>query len=1382
MKKKVFALLLAALMMVGLLPMSALADGETEATAEALAAAIASGADTIRFAAGDETITLDKPLMIDRALTIELNGQTITAAYDINDSTIYPNEGDVKVLTVFNILPGGNLTLRGEGTVYSARSTGDTADSHAFYLHSADAEGKRSALAVAGSTSGENALITVRNSPNTAATLFAVGSKASLTLKCGRYVESEYGTAIKVLNGASGYSLDVYVGTGLKGGEYALVLSGDFGGDEAPHVNIGAFQAAGYITWVGTGRGPRYSELTGPDNWAFHYNGTTREYEAVPDMEALLPTEQSTIKAVSFFPYRTVTYAGLLDTENPTRTVKVPQGQPAPNYTPEDTADQHFVGWDPALTDTSADTYTAQWAAIYAVTGAFTDLSSDGAASAFAGQDYTATLTPATGFDLPAAVTVKYADDTEVPNVVYDAATGAVTVPAGSVTGPFTITAAGVEVRYNVTNALTELSSDGSATVRKAAAYTATLTPAEGYRLPASVTVKYADDTDVPNVGYDAATGVITVPAESVTADFTITAAGYMPATYTVTNALTNISSDGDATVTEGSGYSAILTPAEGYKLPASVSVKYADDTDVPNFTFEDGILTIPAASVTGDFTVTAEAVQLATYAVTNALTGLSSNGAAAATEGSDYVAVLTPAAGYSLPESVSVTYTEGGEAVSGFTFESGTLTVPAASVTGAFTVTAAGVPSTYAVTLPSDPAYTITVEEGSSSPVSYGGAFSFRVNVNAGYAKTDDFAVKANDTVLAASGGVYTVSGIQADQTVTVAGVQAVPTISSPAPQRSSASEATFYFTSSQTGSYYYRIEETSAAVPTAAKLKAEGVSGSCTAEQMVTIPLTNLSSAAARYIYILVENASGVQSSIYRINLPAYVSPTVSYSVTLPTGTGYTAAAAAGSQSPVTAGSSYSFTVNVADGYRKGASFNVASNGIVLKPDANGVYTIPNIQAAQTVTVAGLEAVYTVTLNNGTGYSVNPISGSVSPVAAGGSYSFTVNVQSGYQRSTAFSVKANNATLQATNGVYTIYNINTNQNVTVTGVTATTNNRGGTTGGGTATTAPSITTTTLTAASLGQPYSQQLTATGTTPITWTYTGSLPDGITLGSTNGLLSGTPTAEGTFRFAVKASNTRGTATRQMTLVVSSVTYTVTSGNNAQWTQGTEEGLTFQSSGKESFTVQIDGARVDPKYLTYSTDNSAVTVSSEYLKTLATGAHNVVLVYKNGTAKAKFNIRMGTKASAPTISAQPINSEVKENDSVTFNVTATGTAPMSYQWQVDKGNGMGYTDVVNGNAATLTVKNVSANQNGWKYRCVVTNATGKTESSAATLTVRTALGNVGATASATASPAPETQNAKRSPIKTILGIALGVVVAGLAGVGGVWLYRKKKYEDE
>ena len=81
----------------------------------------------------------------------------------------------------------------------------------------------------------------------------------------------------------------------------------------------------------------------------------------------------------------------------------------------------------------------------------------------------------------------------------------------------------------------------------------------------------------------------------------------------------------------------------------------------------------------------------------------------------------------------------------------------------------------------------------------------------------------------------------------------------------------------------------------------------------------------------------------------------------------------------------------------------------------------------------------------------------------------------------------------------------------------------------------APSITTTTLPGGKVDEAYSQTLAATGTTPITWSIdSGSLPNGLTLSGNT--ISGTPATTGTFTFTVKAANSAGDATKELTIVI------------------------------------------------------------------------------------------------------------------------------------------------------------------------------------------------------------------------------------------------------
>ena len=82
---------------------------------------------------------------------------------------------------------------------------------------------------------------------------------------------------------------------------------------------------------------------------------------------------------------------------------------------------------------------------------------------------------------------------------------------------------------------------------------------------------------------------------------------------------------------------------------------------------------------------------------------------------------------------------------------------------------------------------------------------------------------------------------------------------------------------------------------------------------------------------------------------------------------------------------------------------------------------------------------------------------------------------------------------------------------------------------------TKPAITTVTLPDGKVGDAYSQTLAATGTNPIAWSIeVGNLPDGLTLvGDT---IKGTPSKAGDFKFTVKATNSGGSGTKELTIKI------------------------------------------------------------------------------------------------------------------------------------------------------------------------------------------------------------------------------------------------------
>ncbi|HZV86935.1 MAG TPA: hypothetical protein VFF95_05265 [Candidatus Binatus sp.] len=100
----------------------------------------------------------------------------------------------------------------------------------------------------------------------------------------------------------------------------------------------------------------------------------------------------------------------------------------------------------------------------------------------------------------------------------------------------------------------------------------------------------------------------------------------------------------------------------------------------------------------------------------------------------------------------------------------------------------------------------------------------------------------------------------------------------------------------------------------------------------------------------------------------------------------------------------------------------------------------------------------------------------------------------------------------------------------------------------------------------------------------------------------------------------------------------------------------------------------------------------------------------------SAMATLTVNAATVA--PAITTQPANQSVTVGQTATFSVTATGTAPLSYQWQKNSANISGAT------SASYTTPATAAADNGAKFDVIVSNAAGSQTSTGATLTVNAA----------------------------------------------------------
>lgn len=160
----------------------------------------------------------------------------------------------------------------------------------------------------------------------------------------------------------------------------------------------------------------------------------------------------------------------------------------------------------------------------YKATGKVTNGSYSGAATATPGKDYTATIKPNDGYELPDEITVKV-DGKEVDSSDYewDPETGKVTVPGGAITGDVEITAKCEEKTVDVVDDVTNGTFDGPETAEPGEDYTATITPDDGYELPDKITVKVdGDKLDSSDYDWDSETGEVTIDGDKVTGDIEI--------------------------------------------------------------------------------------------------------------------------------------------------------------------------------------------------------------------------------------------------------------------------------------------------------------------------------------------------------------------------------------------------------------------------------------------------------------------------------------------------------------------------------------------------------------------------------------------------------------------------------------------------------------------------------------------------------------------------------------------------------------------------------------------------------------------------------------------------------------------------------------------
>ena len=279
----------------------------------------------------------------------------------------------------------------------------------------------------------------------------------------------------------------------------------------------------------------------------------------------------------------------------------------------------------------------------------------------------------------------------------------------------------------------------------------------------------------------------------------------------------------------------------------------------------------------------------------------------------------------------------------------------------------------------------------------------------------------------------------------------------------------------------------------------------------------------------------------------------------------------------------------------------------------------------------------------------------------------------------------------------------------------------------GGTVNHAPKITTTTLPNGIVGTAYNQTLAADGTTPITWSVTsGSLPAGLSLNGNT--ITGTPTAASTSTFTVKAQNSYGSDSKQLSIAIDSATTTPVTGVTLN--KSTTELIVDQS---ETLTATVKPDNATNKNVTWSSSAGSVAAVDANGKVTAVspGSATITVKTEDGSHTATCAVTVTAKTYSIFADKSTLNfGSITEGDALpaaqevtitnSGNQTVTLNPPAANNFEI---GALSLTELEPNASATFTIQpKDNLSRGSYSEQIVVSNTNGEKAAITATFTVK------------------------------------------------------------